>query len=154
FRQRRKARSFSSATLAGRSRPSHKTARPRGSPIRSSPTERPTTRPSPPCGNSTKAGGDRSSFPRIATRPGRREAAPGGSIVLERLLILWHFAATRWLPAPGPRWRGWRRRRFLARVRRDSPFHRGCRGEAPILTKADFLEHFADLNRHGITLEE
>ncbi len=74
--------------------------------------------------------------------------------MLERLLIVCHFAATRWLPAPGPRRRGRRLRRFLSRVRRESPFYRNLEGEIPILTKAEFLDHFSALNRHGITLEE
>jgi putative adenylate-forming enzyme len=74
--------------------------------------------------------------------------------MLDRLLILWHFAVTRWLPAPGPRARERRLRRFLAKVRRESPFYRGLEGEWPILTKSKFLDHFGDLNRHRFSLEE
>ena len=60
----------------------------------------------------------------------------------DRLLILWHLLATRWLPAPGDR-QG-RLRRFLA----DAP-------DFPdMMTKSRFLEHFTALNRHGITLEQ
>ncbi len=70
----------------------------------------------------------------------------------ERLAILRHFIATRWLPAPGPRARERRRRRFLEQARRQSPFYRG-REDFPILTKAEFLAHFAGLNTRGITLE-
>lgn len=62
--------------------------------------------------------------------------------MIERLLILWHFIATRWLPAP--RNREERLRRFLA----------GAPRIADVMTKSIFLEHFAALNRHGITLEE
>ena len=60
----------------------------------------------------------------------------------ERLLILWHFIATRWLPAP--RDREERLRRFLA----------GAPRFADVMTKKLFLEHFAELNRHGIMLEQ
>lgn len=70
----------------------------------------------------------------------------------ERLAILRHFIATRWLPAPGPRARKRRLRRFLDRVRRESSFYRE-REEFPILTKAEFLAHFSELNAAGITLE-
>lgn len=62
--------------------------------------------------------------------------------MIERLLILWHFIATRWLPAP--RDREARLRQFLASAPRS----------AGVMTKADFLARFAELNRHGITLEE
>ncbi len=71
----------------------------------------------------------------------------------DRLLILWHFARTRWIPGPGLGARERKRLRFLDRVRRDSPFYRK-RGDFPILTKPEFLEHFEELNRHGFTLEE
>lgn len=74
--------------------------------------------------------------------------------MLDRLLILWHFAATRWFPAPGLRTRDRRLQRFLARVRRESPFYQRSEGEPPILTKSEFLEHFMELNRHGFTLAE
>jgi len=74
--------------------------------------------------------------------------------MLDRLLILWHFAATRWLPSPGPRTRERRLRRFLAKVRRESPFYAGIEGEWPILTKSEFLDHFGELNRHRFSLEE
>lgn len=70
----------------------------------------------------------------------------------DRLAILRHFVATRWLPAPGPRARERRRRRFLERVRRESPFYRD-RADFPILTKAEFLDRFSELNAPGITLE-
>jgi len=69
-------------------------------------------------------------------------AAAGGFSVIERLLILWHFIATRWLPAP--RDREERLRRFLA----EAPHF------ADVMTKSLFLEHFSALNRHGITLEQ
>jgi putative adenylate-forming enzyme len=74
--------------------------------------------------------------------------------MLDRLLIFWHFVATRWFPAPGPRARERRLRRFLAKVRRESPFYRGLGDEWPILTKSEFLEHFGDLNRHRFSLKE
>lgn len=74
--------------------------------------------------------------------------------MLDRLLIIWHFAVTRWFPAPGPRARDRRLRRFLAKVRRESPFYRGLEGEWPILTKSEFLDHFGELNRHRFSLEE
>lgn len=70
----------------------------------------------------------------------------------ERLAILRHFIATRWLPAPGPRTRERRLRRFLAKVRRRSPYFRE-RNDFPILTKAELLAHFHELNAAGITLE-
>ncbi len=60
----------------------------------------------------------------------------------ERLHILWHFIATRWLPAP--RDREERLQRFLAEAPRF----------ADVMTKSLFLEHFAALNRQGITLEQ
>lgn len=60
----------------------------------------------------------------------------------EKLLILWHFIATRWLPAP--RDREERLRRFLD----DAPRF------ADVMTKKLFLVHFAALNRHGVTLEQ
>ena len=63
-------------------------------------------------------------------------------MIVERLLILWHFIATRWLPAPRDREK--RLRRFLA----EAPHF------ADVMTKPLFLEHFAALNRHGITLEQ
>lgn len=63
-------------------------------------------------------------------------------MIVERLLILWHFIATRWLPTP--RDREERLRRFLAEAPRF----------ADVMTKSLFLEHFAALNRHGITLEQ
>ena len=69
-------------------------------------------------------------------------AAAGGFSVIERLLILWHFIVTRWLPAP--RDREARLRRFLATAPRF----------ADVMTKSLYLEHFAELNRHGITLEQ
>lgn len=62
--------------------------------------------------------------------------------MIERLLILWHFIATRWLPAPHDREE--RLRRFLSEAPRF----------ADVMTKSLFLEHFAALNRHGITLEQ
>lgn len=62
--------------------------------------------------------------------------------MIERLLILWHFIATRWLPAP--RDRDERLRRFLEEAPRF----------ADVMTKSLFLEHFAALNRYGITLEQ
>ena len=61
--------------------------------------------------------------------------------MVDRLLILWHFIVTRWLPAL--RGRQGRLRRFLA----EAP---DC---ADVMTKSLFLEHFAELNRPGITLE-
>ncbi len=71
----------------------------------------------------------------------------------DRLSVLWHFVRTRWLPSPGVLARERRYRRFLARVRRESPFYRE-RDEIPILTKSEFLSHFSELNRFGISLEE
>ena len=62
--------------------------------------------------------------------------------MIERLLILWHFIATRWLPTPCDHEE--RLRRFLAAAPRFSD----------VMTKSLFLEHFAELNRHGITLEQ
>lgn len=62
--------------------------------------------------------------------------------MVERLFILWHFVATRWLPAP--RNREERLRRFLAKAPRF----------ADVMTKSLFLEHFAALNRKGITLDQ
>lgn len=76
------------------------------------------------------------------------------SAVPDRLLILWHFVAIRWLPSPGIRSRARRLRRFLERVKRESPFYRGMEGDPPVLTKTEFLAHFAELNRFGISLEE
>lgn len=64
--------------------------------------------------------------------------------MIERLLILWHFIATRWLPAPSLARREALRRRFEARVPRFDE----------VMTKAAHLAHFAELNRAGITLEE
>jgi putative adenylate-forming enzyme len=69
-------------------------------------------------------------------------AAPGGFSMIERLLILWHFIATRWLPAPRDREK--RLQRFLAEAPRF----------AEVMNKSLFLEHFTTLNRHGITLEQ
>lgn len=71
----------------------------------------------------------------------------------DRPLILWHFVRTRWLPGPGPRARERKWRRFVGRVRRESPFYRD-RDEIPVLTKPEFLARFAELNRHGFTLAE
>lgn len=73
----------------------------------------------------------------------------------EPLLILWHFIRTRWLPrlpaAP-------RLRRFLRSVTRDSPHYRDVDPSKlenfPLMAKRNFLAHFADLNRHHITLED
>ncbi len=62
--------------------------------------------------------------------------------MIERLLILWHFIATRWLPTP--RDREERLQRFLAEAPRFTD----------VMTKSLFLEHFAELNRHGIKLEQ
>ena len=62
--------------------------------------------------------------------------------MIERLLILRHFIATRWLPAP--RDREERLRRFLSEAPRF----------ADVMTKGLFLKNFAALNRHGITLEQ
>ncbi|MCB1204322.1 MAG: adenylate synthase [Verrucomicrobiae bacterium] len=76
------------------------------------------------------------------------------STVPDRLLILWHFAVTRWLPSPGSRLRERRLRRFLRRVKTESPFYRGVERDLPILTKTEFLANFEALNRFGITLEE
>lgn len=71
----------------------------------------------------------------------------------ERLQVLWHFVRTRWLPGPGTRARERKRRRFLERVRRECPFYRD-REEFPVLTKSEFLARFAELNRHGFSLDE
>jgi putative adenylate-forming enzyme len=66
----------------------------------------------------------------------------GGFGVIERLLVLWYFISTRWLPAPRNRTK--RLQRFLAEAPRF----------ADVMTKRLFLEHFTALNRHGITLEQ
>lgn len=74
-------------------------------------------------------------------------------IVIERLLILWHFIRARWLPAVPARVR---LRRFLHRTVRDCPHYRDIIPELenfPLMAKRNFLAHFADLNRHSITLE-
>ena len=62
--------------------------------------------------------------------------------MIERLLVLWHFIVTRWLPAPRDREK--RLRKFMAEAPRF----------ADVMTKRIFLEHFSELNRHGITLEQ
>lgn len=62
--------------------------------------------------------------------------------MIERMIIIWHFVATRWLPAP--RDREERLRRFLSEAPRF----------ADVMTKSLFREHFAALNRHGIALEQ
>lgn len=79
-------------------------------------------------------------------------AGAGASIVIERLLMLCHFVATRWLPEWADREK--KRCRFLKRVRRESPFYRDKSEELPVMSKSEFLAHFEKLNRHGITLEE
>lgn len=74
--------------------------------------------------------------------------------MIEPLLILWHFARARWLPARSPRRK---LRRFLREVVRECPHYRGLRPELdafPVMSKPEFLAHFDKLNRHGITLEE
>lgn len=62
--------------------------------------------------------------------------------MIDHLLTIWHFVRTRWLPAPQDREK--RLRQFLAKAPRF----------ADVMTKSLFLEHFAELNRHGITLEQ
>ncbi|MBS0660596.1 MAG: adenylate synthase [Verrucomicrobia bacterium] len=84
------------------------------------------------------------------------------SSVLETLLIAWHFARRRWGPRPRSRaallaQQSRRLRRFLARVARHSPVHRGRRAELadfPVIGKAEFLADFAGLNRFGLPLAE
>ncbi|MGV3662574.1 MAG: F390 synthetase-related protein [Prosthecobacter sp.] len=73
----------------------------------------------------------------------------------ETLLILWHFIRTRWLPqAPA----AWHLRRFLRTTVKDCPHYHDVDASAlenfPLMAKRNFLAHFADLNRHHITLEE
>lgn len=80
--------------------------------------------------------------------------APVAFIVIERFLILWHFIRARWLPRLPAEWR---LRHFLRRVVRECPHYRDIEPELknfPLMAKRNFLAHFADLNRHGITLEE
>jgi putative adenylate-forming enzyme len=75
------------------------------------------------------------------------------SIVIESLLILWHFIRTRWLPQVPAEFK---LRRFLRRTVRECPHYRGIEPELknfPLMAKRNFLAHFADLNRHHITLE-
>jgi len=82
--------------------------------------------------------------------------------VIESLLILWHFVRTRWFSREENRERLMavqqkKLRRFLRRAVRESPFYNGLTpelGAFPLMTKARYLEHFAELNRAGITLEE
>lgn len=80
--------------------------------------------------------------------------------MLERLFILRHFAATRWGPQPRDRQALLARqqkklRRFLARVKRRSPFYQNLTDDAfPILDKAAFLANFTDLNPHRVTLAD
>lgn len=73
----------------------------------------------------------------------------------EPLLILWHFIRTRWLPQLPA---ALRLRRFLCSVTRDCPHYRDVDPSKlenfPLMAKRNFLAHFADLNRHHITLEE
>lgn len=72
----------------------------------------------------------------------------------EPLRILWHFARTRWLPQWPARWR---LRRFLRAAVRECPHYYGVEPELenfPLMAKRNFLAHFADLNRHHITLED
>lgn len=74
--------------------------------------------------------------------------------MFERLLILWHFARTRWLP-PAPAEP--RLRRFLRRTVRQCAYYRGLRPELksfPLMAKRNFLAHFQELNRHGISLDQ
>ncbi len=74
-------------------------------------------------------------------------------IVIERLLILWHFIQTRWLPVFSARVR---LHRFLRRTVRECPHYHGIEPELknfPLMAKRNFLAHFADLNRDHITLE-
>lgn len=73
----------------------------------------------------------------------------------EPLLILWHFIRTRWLPQWPARWR---LRRFLRQAVRQCPHYQELEAPRlenfPLMAKRNFLAHFADLNRHHITLEE
>ncbi len=74
--------------------------------------------------------------------------------MIEPLIILWHFIRTRWLPSRSPHLK---LRRFLEEVVRDCPRYRGLKPELnsfPVMSKRDYLAHFSELNRHGITLEE
>lgn len=72
----------------------------------------------------------------------------------EPLLILWHFVRTRWLPALPQRFK---LARFLREVVRECPHYKGLApdlAQFPLMAKRNFLAHFAELNRHHITLEE
>jgi putative adenylate-forming enzyme len=72
--------------------------------------------------------------------------------VIESLLILRHFIRTRWLPSLPA---GFKLRCFLRRVVRECPHYQGIAPELenfPLMAKRNFLAHFADLNRHHITL--
>lgn len=73
----------------------------------------------------------------------------------ERLLILWHFIRARWLPQWPARWR---LQRFLRAAVRQCPHYQELESarleDFPLMAKRNFLAHFAELNRHHITLEE
>ncbi|MES2597690.1 MAG: F390 synthetase-related protein [Verrucomicrobiota bacterium] len=72
----------------------------------------------------------------------------------EPLLILWHFIRTRWLPSRSPHLN---LRRFLEEVVRDCPRYCDLKPELdafPVMSKPDYLAHFSELNRQGITLDE
>ncbi|WP_170266868.1 F390 synthetase-related protein [Brevifollis gellanilyticus] len=74
--------------------------------------------------------------------------------MIEPLHILWHFVRTRWLPSRCPHLK---LRRFLEETVRECRHYQGLKPELeafPIVSKRDYLSHFAPLNRHGITLEE
>ncbi|HEY1048852.1 MAG TPA: F390 synthetase-related protein [Prosthecobacter sp.] len=73
----------------------------------------------------------------------------------EPLLILWHFIRTRWLPKLPA---SWRLRRFLRATVRECPHYHDIAPPQlenfPFMAKRNFLAHFADLNRHHITLDD
>lgn len=81
--------------------------------------------------------------------------------MVERLLILWHFAKIRWGPQVRDRETLLKRqakrvRKFLENAVAESPFYRENSPELsqlPLMSKAEFLANFSVLNRHGITLE-
>lgn len=88
--------------------------------------------------------------------------APGEFHVSERLLVLWHFAVTRWFLRNRNREQMLVKQRkklcrFLRLTTIESPFYRNLGpdlGGLPVMTKPVFLANFAALNRDGVTLVE
>lgn len=82
--------------------------------------------------------------------------------MIERFLILWHFAVTRWMPKPPCREKllasqQRKLRRFLTTLTRECAFYRGLPpepGAMPVMEKETYLANFTVLNRHGVTLEQ